>query len=231
MPTDDLNTAISNARAAVAQKLSYTVTLAEGTVDKANWTIDPTQAKIGTEVKATYSGRLKVKSVEAKLKYPMAAEATAKDKGKLICAAGHIHAYGEDADCTAARVARIFYVGSETGNETYYHGLALALTDEDGAMTWAAAQTACTEKTAVSGASWTLATEAQWGKMTGTAENGYAILRNGFSSIDGTDMQSASYWSSTPQDANNAKFCNFANGTWSDDAKGNSHRVRACLAF
>lgn len=60
--------------------------------------------------------------------YDMAANATADDKGKLICTDGHIHAYGADTDCTAARVAKIFCVG-ETGETAYTHGLALALND------------------------------------------------------------------------------------------------------
>ena len=61
--------------------------------------------------------------------YTMAKDATDADKGKLICADGHIHAYGADAECTKARVAKIIYVGNETGETTYTHGLALALTD------------------------------------------------------------------------------------------------------
>ncbi len=41
--------------------------------------------------------------------YTMAAAATSADKGKLICTDGHIHAYGADAACTKARVAKIIY--------------------------------------------------------------------------------------------------------------------------
>ena len=62
--------------------------------------------------------------------YTMAKDATSTDKGKLICADGHIHANGEDAACTKARVAMIAYVGSDNGEAApYNHGLALALTD------------------------------------------------------------------------------------------------------
>ena len=60
--------------------------------------------------------------------YTMAAAATTSDKGKLICTAGHIHVYNADAECTAGRVAKIIYVGA-TGNVTYSHGLALAMSD------------------------------------------------------------------------------------------------------
>ena len=52
---------------------NYTVTLKEGTEDANNWTITPAEATTtgvaaGTEVKATYSGTKKVKSVKAKKK-------------------------------------------------------------------------------------------------------------------------------------------------------------------
>jgi hypothetical protein len=59
----------------------------------------------------------------------MAANANTSDKGKLICTAGHIHAYGDDTECTNARVAMIAYVGSDTGEPSYTHGLAIALVD------------------------------------------------------------------------------------------------------
>lgn len=61
----------------------------------------------------------------------MAASAAPGDLGKLICTAGHIHAYNTDAGCTAERVAKIIYVGA-TSNATYSHGLALALSDANG---------------------------------------------------------------------------------------------------
>ena len=70
--------------------------------------------------------------------YKMAASAEAGDLEKLLCTAGHIHADGADAKCTATRVAKIFYVGSETCEDTYgfTHGLALGLTDASTGCTW-----------------------------------------------------------------------------------------------
>ena len=63
--------------------------------------------------------------------YRMASTATPEDLGKQICAAGHIHPAGGDAGCTETRVAKIVYVGNETGEESFgfTHGLALALSD------------------------------------------------------------------------------------------------------
>ena len=70
--------------------------------------------------------------------YKMAASAEAGDMEKLLCTVGHIHADGEDAKCTATRVAKIFYVGSETceGTSGFNHGLALGLTDANTGCAW-----------------------------------------------------------------------------------------------
>ena len=70
--------------------------------------------------------------------YTMAAKAASADKGKLICTDGHIHAYGEDAECTKDRVALICYVGNDAETSTTYnHGLALALSDvSSSTYTW-----------------------------------------------------------------------------------------------
>ncbi len=68
--------------------------------------------------------------------YKMAASAEAGDLEKLLCTAGHIHADGADGKCTAPRVAKIFYVGSDTCEGTFNHGLALGLTDASTGCAW-----------------------------------------------------------------------------------------------
>lgn len=170
--------------------------------------------------------------------YTMAAAATSADKGKLICADGHIHANGADAACTKSRVAKIIYIGT-TGHATYSHGLALALTDE-GQMTWGAAMTACNTtkntNTPVTDATWLLASQDQWNYMMGANGAGsYTALRDGFSGITGaSNLQSDDYWSRTEcdSDSNYAWGYNFVYGYWNNDYKGYSPiRVRACLAF
>ena len=50
----------------------YTVTMAKGTVDATNWTINPAEAAEGTEVTLQYNGRLKVKGVKATSDAPAA---------------------------------------------------------------------------------------------------------------------------------------------------------------
>ena len=225
---------------APAGDTKYTVTMAEGTVDATNWTISPTEAAEGKPITATYSGTKHVKSVTAVVKaaapaYTMAAAATDADKGKLICADGHIHANGEDAECTKARVAKIIYLGT-TGHATYTHGLALALTDE-GQMAWEAAKTACNTtkntSTPVTDATWLLASKAQWDYMLNGA-GGTTSLRDGFSGITGaSNLVSGFYWSSTEKDASTAWRYWFYEGNW-NDAVPKDHALtyaRACLAF
>ena len=166
--------------------------------------------------------------------YTMAAAATSADKGKLICADGHIHANGADAACTKSRVAKIIYIGT-TGHATYSHGLALALTDE-GQMTWGAAMTACNTtkntNTPVTDATWLLASKDQWDYMLGANGAGsYTALRDGFTSVGGSNLQSGDYWSSTELNSISAYPYDFKNGNWYYTSKDGNKRVRACLAF
>lgn len=57
-----------NVKVSVTYIPTYSVTLAEGTEDAGKWTVEPAEQQAGQPVKATYSGRRKVKSVTAKLK-------------------------------------------------------------------------------------------------------------------------------------------------------------------
>ena len=164
--------------------------------------------------------------------YTMAANATTGDVGKLICTDGHIHAYNADAACTKSRVAKIIYVGSSTGDATYNHGLALALTDESSSKDWDNAKTACTNKNTsatVESASWMLPSKTQWETM-GATSSTYTTLRNGFTSVGGSNLQSNGYWSST-EDGSTAWQFLFGTGGWLKVPKGGENPVRACLAF
>ena len=183
---------------------------------------------------ATLTGKVyNVKKTQAAA-YTMAAAATSADKGKLICTDGHIHAYGADAACTKARVAKIIYIGT-TGDATYSHGLALALTDEASTMAWQDAIDACSVKntsTPVTGATWLQASYNQWGYMLGTNGAGsYDALRTGFTSVGGTDLQSDGYWSSTQSSDRQAYYFNFNKSDYFTGLKTYAKWVRACLAF
>ena len=180
--------------------------------------------------------------------YTMAAAATTSDKGKLICTAGHIHVYGEDAACTAGRVAKIIYIGT-TGHATYNNGLALALedmsTDPNTLFTWDKSGANNGGKTAaelcsawntskhVTDADWLLASKDQWNYMLGTnGADSYTALRDGFTSVGGSNLQSKDYWSSTEKNDTEAWMFNFDYDWWYDYPKGTAYpQVRACLAF
>ena len=63
----------------------------------------------------------------------------------------------------------------------------------------------------------------------------YTALRDGFTDVGGSNLQSAYYWSSTEYESNSdyAWSCFFVYGSWNDIYKGygDPPRVRACLAF
>ena len=177
--------------------------------------------------------------------YTMAKDATSTDKGKLICADGHIHAYGADTECTKARVAKIIYVGSSTDNTTYTHGLALALEDvSSNILTWDNSGLFNNSKTAaewcsawntsknVTSASWMLPSKDQWNTMI-SAAGGTTSLRDGFSGITGaSNLTTGVYWSSTESDSDKAWCYDFGGGVWGGSSgKNNDFKVRACLAF
>ena len=246
----ELSAVVSNNSAAICTANVTTTTESEKVVAKfvlpvaSGTTLSSANVKFGDKAaisfgaSQTLDGKVyNVTKTQAAPAYTMAANATAGDVGKLICADGHIHANGADAACTKARVAKIIYIGT-TGHATYSHGLALALTDE-GQMAWGAAMTACNTtkntSTPVTGATWLLASTDQWGYMLGTNGAGsYTDLRDGFTSVGGSNLQSDDYWSSTEceDDSNYAWGYNFVYGYWNNDYKGYSPiRVRACLAF
>ena len=158
-------------------------------------------------------------------------ECSASDKGKVLCTDGSIYAKVSDVPTGKTAAAMIVYIDMENKN-----GLALALSDE-GSMTWSDAITACEGKSAVAGGTWVLPSKEQWEKM-GALESGVATataLCDGFSSVGGTNMQSAAYWSSTANstNANKAYRYYFTTGFyWENNVnKTENNYVRACLTF
>ena len=113
------------------------------------------------------------------------------------------------------------------------YGLALALTDE-GKKTWDAAKTACNTtkntSTPVTGATWLLASQDQWQKMIDAAGS-YTALRDGFSSVGGSNLKSDNYWSSTESGSNKAMRYALDMHNWLGILRTNPAYVRACLAF
>ena len=132
---------------------TYTVTLKEGTDDATSWTITPPEATTtgvaaGTEVKATYSGTKKVKSVKAKKKAaaPAAAEGhplSASEVGEIVCSDGLAYAAADKDNLptgvtAVAIVAYLGDAGSVDASSSTYKGLAIAMSNaNDGSgCTW-----------------------------------------------------------------------------------------------
>ena len=205
---------------------------------KATVTVDGTAAtvtegklegvKMGREVKLKANTGYKFRKVEVKKKEgdtgKSLAEATV---GMIIGSNGKAYA-ADDKDNLPAGVtvaAKVCYVD---GNG---HGLALALADE-GTKAWSTAMTICAAHTpAITDGTWKLASKDEWNSMI-SAAGSYSALRDGFSSVGGTNMKSNAYWSSTEYEEDCAWGFYFNNGIWDDDNyKGANLSVRACLAF
>ena len=147
--------------------------------------------------------------------------------GDIICSNGLAYA-GTDYNILPSGVtakAKVCYVSGDG------HGLALALTDE-GALNWNTAISTCGSKTPnITDCTWTLATEEEWNNMISGA-GGYTALRDGFTSVGGSNLLDTIYWSST-EDGDKVRIYNFDSGSWSSYWKEDyvSGRARACLAF
>ena len=217
------------------------VTMADGTADDYNWTASTDGTNFGAlpigglkgdgseTVTLKYNGRLKVKSVTATVEAPAEAtpalSITSPSVGQVIGSDGKNYAYGSLPSGVTA-VAKICYISGS-------NGLALALTDEEGQKDWSTANETCAAHTpAFTGGTWKLASLDEWENMITTAGN-QTDLRDGFSSVGGTNMEENCYWSSSEVDSESACLYYFGNGQGYsiDDYKDYGYYVRACLAF
>ena len=95
------------------------------------------------------------------------------------------------------KVAMIAYVNGS-------NGLAIALADESSSMNWSTAISTCAAHTpAFTGGTWKLATKDEWTNMI-TAAGSYTALRDGFTSVGGSNLLSDVYWSSTESGSGSA---------------------------
>jgi hypothetical protein len=142
--------------------------------------------------------------------------------GQVIGSNGKNYAAGSvPAGVTA--VAKICYVSGS-------NGLALALTDE-GEMNWNSAQTTCAAHTPLfTGGTWKLPSKDEWEKMISTAGS-YTALRDGFSSVGGTNMKGKAYYSSTENASNQVWRYLFDLGSGGYVDKNSKRYARAVLAF
>ena len=161
---------------------------------------------------------------------------TAKYLGKVIGADGNIYetiARATNAGTTA--VAVIAYVGSDTDDATFNHGLAITLTDE-GSMSWNTSKSTCEGKTAVSGAKWCLPSQNQWNTMlsaNGGSASSFTGLNTTITNAGGTALAEAYYWSSTSSSADYAYDLSLSGGYahYISSIKSSDSYVRACLVF
>ena len=223
---------------AVFAEITYNVTFVEGT-DLNEWTATPnTEVKKDTKVDIKYNGTKKVLGVKV-----------AKKNDALIVSpvVGQIiGSDGKNYDATATlpdgvkAVAVIAYVGSETGDDTYKNGLAIALADEADSN-WSTAKSTCEGKTAITGAKWCLPSQDQWKQMfkaNGDNDASYTGLNTTITTAGGTTLQEGvSYWSSSESNPVDDAYYGVnlngsnASASWSNDYEGSLNRVRACLAF
>ena len=202
---------------------SYTFNLTVGkntiqvqSVSVTDWTSGTTLAGGQAQEQAAAAGR------------PLA-EATTDDLGKLAGADGNI--YDTKADAEAANttaVAMITYVGS--GNDL---AIAIALSDENGVMSWANAKSVCEGKSAVTGAAWILPTLEQWGKVFGDVDSADG-LNSAIVNAGGTALEdNAEYWTSTESSDGkvNTVFITGGSLTLHETETQSNGKARACLAF
>ena len=181
----------------------------------------------GTAMTVTYNGTKKILGMKVEKKAPAPSlTLTSPEVGQVIGSDGKNYAYGSLPTGVTA-VAKICYVSGS-------HGLALALTDEEGEMNWSTAQTTCAAHTpAFTGGTWKLASKDEWSNMISAAGSD-TDLRDGFSYVGGTNMQSGVYWSSTERDSGNSQawvyFFNVIHD-WGFGDKTIDNHVRACLEF
>ena len=222
---------------------TYTVTVKDGTEDAARWSADPNPAREGQSVTIKYNGKKKVKRVTAAKKAAVHPQAeghalTAAALGEIVGSDGRAYAVADKDNLPTfvTAVAMIAYVGSETDNATYKHGLAIALSDE-GKMNWSDAMAACGGRKAVfNGAAWMLPSKNQWKTMfraNGGNVESYTGLNTALATAggDSSKLQADRYWSSTEYGSYDAWYYDFCYGGWHNGVQNIYGCVRACLAF
>ena len=144
--------------------------------------------------------------------------------GQVICSDGKNYNYGSQPSVVYP-MAKICYVSGS-------NGLALAMTDE-GTMNWETAiSTAAAHIAPFTGGTWKLPTLDEWKSM--MAVSGYEALRDGFTSVGGTNLLvDYGYWSSSEytEDTGWAMYPKFIDGKLYNGIKSNVINVRACLEF
>ena len=144
------------------------------------------------------------------------------------------------ASSTGTKVAMVAYVGSET-DHGYFHGLAIAMTDESDKMNWETAKNTCKNKPVpFSSSEWVLPSKNQWETMfqaNGGDHHKYSGLKTALETAGGDQLTMYTYyWTSSKgvfhvlcleviYDTSTKEGISF------EEISYNDHYVRACLAF
>ena len=230
---------------AVAQT-THKVSMKEGTEDAEKWTITPNPATAGTQVKATYSGTKRVKSVKAKKMAPAVAEGhalSASVVGDIVGTDGKVYAVA-DKDKLPQGVTAVAMVAYKS--ETVGSSLAIQLNASPVSKSWSEAKTYAEGLTAVSGGTWRLPSNTDWQNMfVGCAKSGDAGAGSNMSPIagfkekigaTGITWNSNSYWSSTDSgskawNVNVWLKKNNAAADFGEQLTSDPYLVLGCLAF
>ena len=181
---------------------TYTVTLADGTEDAGNWTIEPNAGLNGngTEtVTIEYTGTKRVQSVTAvkKAGADVGHALSASAVGEIVGSDGKAYAVADKDNLPSGvtAVAMVAYKSETTGSS-----LAIALADEADMMNWDTAKSTCEGKTAVTGAAWLFPSQNQWKDMLKAFSGGeerYQELNTAITNAGGTALQvQVTYWTS-----------------------------------
>ena len=244
----DLTLKAANANTIDATQASKgTVTVKVGDATAEDKTEDITDGKLkavkmGSEVKLNTKAGYKFRKVEVKKTVVAEGHALTSAKfGEIVCSDGKAYAAADKENLPKGVKAEalVCYANGE-------HGLALAMADVKNAkMSWDNDRGANDGKTAaewcdgwntshpIAGATWQLASKAQWDNMinaAGSASN----LSSAFSAVGGTNLQAFSYWSSTPNQGVSAWRYYFPTSSWSWtylNADNTGSYIRACLEW
>ena len=190
---------------ALADKANIAVKNAETAVAFDDEGKSTTTVSESNKVTATYSGTKKVIGMtvtkRVSLVYPIVISEVTDEAyiGSVVAADGYVYATEDDVvNDSKTPVAKICYVGSETGDATYKHGLALALRDVSDIKVWCSKSNNClvSQYTTVAEAKGDLAGIANTDVLVGTTPHSHgdnaAKAARGYNS--GTHPDGTSEW-------------------------------------
>ena len=144
------------------------------------------------------------------------------------------------ASSTGTKVAMVAYVGKDT-DHGYFHGLAIAMTDESGKMDWETAKNTCKSKSVpFSPSEWVLPSQNQWETMfqaNGGDHHKYSGLKTALETAGGDQLTMDTYYWTSSEGIFNVLCLEVIYDTAAKEGisfkeiSNNDHYVRACLAF